>query len=138
MIEKNGGTVEGDLVTIQCQQPVAVRYEKAFEGMYPTGKRGINKKITDIQELEFNGNGVVIRGNVNASDEEYVAEVELYIDGQLAETAQLPASFAKRRYELFWKYRLTEGKHTVAFKWLNPQQGVSILISEMLVYCARK
>lgn len=138
MIEKNGGTVEGDLVTIQCQQPVAVRYEKAFEGMYPTGKRGINKKITDIQELEFNGNGVVIRGNVNASDEEYVAEVELYIDGQPAETAQLPASFAKRRYELFWKYRLAEGKHTVAFKWLNPQQGVSILISEMLVYCARK
>lgn len=51
----------------------------------------------------------MIRGNVNASDEEYVAEVELYIDGQLAETAQLPASFAKRRYELFWKYRLTEG-----------------------------
>ena len=106
--------------------------------MYPTGKRGINKKITDIQELEFNGNGVVIRGNVNASDEEYVAEVELYIDGQLAETAQLPASFAKRRYELFWKYRLTEGKHTIAFKWLNPQQGVSIQISEMLVYSARK
>lgn len=138
MIEKNGGTVEGDLVTIQCQQPVAVQYEKAFEGMYPTGKRGINKKITDIQELEFNGNGVVIRGNVNASDEEYVAEVELYIDGQLAETAQLPASFAKRRYELFWKYRLAEGKHTIAFKWLNPQQGVSIEINEMLVYSARK
>lgn len=111
---------------------------KSFRRNVSYRETGINKKITDIQELEFNGNGVVIRGNVNASDEEYVAEVELYIDGQLAETAQLPASFAKRRYELFWKYRLTEGKHTIAFKWLNPQQGVSIQISEMLVYSARK
>ena len=32
VIERNGGSVSGDEVTIKCQQPVAVRYEKAFGG----------------------------------------------------------------------------------------------------------
>ena len=34
MIERNGGKIDGETVTIKCQQPKPVRYEKAFEGIY--------------------------------------------------------------------------------------------------------
>ena len=58
----------------------------------------------------------------------------MYLDGKLIETANLPASFAVRRPELFWKYQLPEAKHTVSFKWLNPNENSSIYLSEILVY----
>lgn len=137
MIERNGGEIGENEVTIKYQKPVPVRFEKSFEGMYPTGKQVVNKGIQDAGELSFEGNGVVFKGGVASSDENYVAEVEMYIDGELTEKAKLPASFAKRRHELFWKYLLPEGKHTATFKWLNPQKGASINLSEMVVYGER-
>ena len=134
MIQRNGGSVADDKITIQCQKPVAVRYEKAFEGMYPKEKVAVNKPLKEVGELSFEGNGAVFKGYVQAKDEHYVAKVEMYIDGQLVETANLPASFAERRHELFWKYLLPEGKHTATFKWLNPTAGASIQMSELLIY----
>ena len=35
VIERNGGKVETESVTIKTQVPTAVRYEKSFEGLYP-------------------------------------------------------------------------------------------------------
>ena len=134
MIQRNGGSVVDDKITIQCQKPVAVRYEKAFEGMYPKEKVAVNKPLKEVGELSFEGNGAVFKGYVQAKDEHYVAKVEMYIDGQLVETANLPASFAERRHELFWKYLLPEGKHTATFKWLNPTADASIQMSELLIY----
>lgn len=134
VIERNGGKVSGDEVTIKCQQPVPVRYEKAFEGMYPTEKVMVNKLITEVNELAFDGTGVVFKGYVNAKDEAYVAKVEMYLDGQLVEIANLPASYTTRRNDLFWKYQLPKGKHLATFKWLNPQKDASIHFTETLIY----
>ena len=83
VIERNGGSVSGDEVTIKCQQPVAVRYEKAFEGMYPIEKVAVNKNLPDVGELPFEGTGAVFKGFVNAKDDKYVARVEMYLDGKL-------------------------------------------------------
>jgi hypothetical protein len=33
MIERNGGKNNGETVTIKCQQPTPVRYEKGFDGL---------------------------------------------------------------------------------------------------------
>ncbi len=134
MIRRNGGTVADDRIEILCQRPVAVRYEKAFEGMYPKEKIAVDKPLDKVGELSFEGNGFVCKGAVESADENYVARVELYVDGQLAETANLPASFAERRHELFWKYQLPEGKHTLSFKWLNPDGKATIHMSELLIY----
>lgn len=138
MIQRNGGSVDGGKITIRCQKPVAVRYEKAFEGLYPKEKVAINKPLNEVGELVFEGNGAVFKGYVQAKDEHYVAQVEMSIDGQRVETANLPASFAERRHELFWKYQLPEGKHTATFKWLNPAAGASIQMSELLIYTGTK
>ena len=66
-------------------------------------------------EVTFEGTGIVFKGNVQARDNEYVARVEMYIDGGISETANLPASYITRRHELFWKYQLPEKLHTVTF-----------------------
>lgn len=134
VIERNGGQVSGDDITIKGQQPLAVRYEKAFEGMYPIEKTVINKQITTLDPISFDGTGIVFKGGVHTKDDKYVARVEMYIDGELIETANLPASYTTRRNELFWKYQLPKGKHTATFNWLNPQKDVSIYYSEIVVY----
>jgi hypothetical protein len=134
VIERNGGKVGAEDVTIAYQTPAPVRYEKSFEGMYPVKKPGINKRIDEVGEFVFEGTGVVFRGNVNADDKNYVAKAEMYIDGALVETVDLPASYTKRRHELFWKYQLPKGKHTVTFKWLNPIPAANIRFGEAVIY----
>ena len=134
VVERNGGSVSGNEITIKCQQPVPVRYEKAFEGIYPVEKTSVNKQITALEPISFEGTGVIFKGGVHGKDDKYVARVEMYINGELIETANLPASYTTRRHELFWKYQLQKGKHTATFKWLNPQKDVSIHFSEIVVY----
>jgi len=134
VIERNGGKIDGDQVVIRCQEPVAVRYEKAFDGLYPVGKIELLKQIGEIGEVTFEGTGVVFKGYVRSHDDAYVAKVEMYLDGERIETANLPASYTTRRPELFWKYQLPKGKHRATFKWLNPDPGASVHFGEAVVY----
>jgi len=135
MIERGGGKVKDERVTIVCQQPVPVRYEKAFEGHYPVQKINVRRNISESSpEIEFEGIGFVAKGGLRCNDNEYVAELEVYLDGQLMETAKLPANGHGRRQEVTWKYQLPKGKHKVTFKWLNPKPGASINVSEALIY----
>jgi hypothetical protein len=136
MIERNGGKIEGDEVTIACQQPVAVKYEKNFEGLFPVGNRHLNKSLLDISELAFDGTGIVLRGEVQCVDKSYTAQVEVYIDDQLAETADLPADYVVRRVDLFWKYQLPNGQHKIRFKWLNPRNDAKIWADNAVIYAA--
>ena len=134
MIERNNGKINGNDITIKCQRPVAVRYEKAFEGHYPAKLIKNNKQINDLGEFSFEGIGVVFSGNLRSNDNDYVAKVEMYIDGNLTETANLPASRLTCRYDLFWKYQLPKGKHIVTFKWLNPVKDATINFGNILIY----
>ena len=135
LIKRNGGTVEGENITIKCQKPEPVRYEKAFEGHYPIEKRRINKRITDIPDgIEFEGIGFVISGNMRCSDRSYVGEVEIFVDGERIETARFPADQASRRYDVAWKYQLPKGKHKVAFNWLNERSDANIMVQNAFIY----
>lgn len=134
LIERNGGKIANDEVLISCQQPVPVKFEKSFEGIYPVSRIHIDKPLPEVGEVTFEGTGIVFKGYVRCDDNTYVARVEMYIDGEPVETADLPASYITRRHELFWKYQLPKKQHTVTFQWLNPQPGVSIHFGESLVY----
>ena len=63
-----------------------------------------------------------------------VLDGEMYIDGELAESVNLPAKTNARRNELFWKYQLPKGKHSVTFKWQNPEANAVIQLTGALVY----
>ena len=81
--------------------------------MYPIEKVAVNKNLPDVGELPFEGTGAVFKGFVNAKDDKYVARVEMYLDGELVETANLPASYTTRRNDLFWKY---QRRSTITYK----------------------
>ena len=134
MIERNGGTVNDTTVTIACQQPKAVRLEKAFENMYPIMRRNLNRMIDDFDKFEFEGTGFVMRGSVKAKSDDYIADVSVYIDGEKVEDVKLPVEFAKRRQEICWRYQLPKGKHVLTLKWNNPEKGAMVHCGEVILY----
>ena len=135
VIERNGGTVQGDTVTIRCQQPEPVVYEKSFEGIWPTEKIRIRQDITENPAVEFEGTGIVIRHPaIQGAKADYVAEVKVLIDGKAADTVRMPVDMQSRRYEMYWNYRLPKGKHRVTFEWLNPEKGVTMRLTEAIIY----
>ncbi len=136
-IEKNGGYVKGDVVTILAQKPSPVRFEKSFDGHYPLTKIPLTFSADNELSFEFEGIGFVIRGETAKWESEkvdFVINSEVYIDGKLVETPKLPANYTIRRYDLAWKYQLPKGKHTVKFKITNPSEKHLITYTEALVY----
>jgi len=134
MIERGGGNTQGDFVTIKCQEPVSVRFEQAFAGHYPVDRVRIRQNVTQNPKLEFEGIGFAMRGGVNCRDASYIAELEVFINGELMETAKLPAESRIRRHDLTWKYQLPKGKYTVTFNWLNPRPDANIWVNDAVIY----
>ena len=134
MIERNGGSVTGDSVTIAVQQPVAAPLEVSFPGFYPTKIIGWRKiQEQKIENLAFTGKGILINGHVSGPGD-YVAEVELIIDGQVAERAKLPVGYLERRNELAYTFDIPNGEHTATLKWLNPQKDAKMTIGSIIIY----
>ena len=136
VIERNGGKVDANSVTIKLQQPKAVRFEQSFEGHHPTEKKNITQVLKDEYQFEFNGIGFVVLGESAKWDSQstYVAKAEVYIDNKLVETVELPTSYTTRRYELFWKYQLPKSKHNIRLKILNADEKYPIRISNIITY----
>lgn len=138
VIKKEGGTVEAGNVTIKLQKPIAVKYEKSFEGHYPTDKVAVNLSLQSQSEFAFDGVGFVLKGYMKCTDEDYVATVEMYIDGVLKETVNLPvakaSSIDNRRVDLFHKYQLSNTTHNVNLKWLNPREDAEVYLGEAVIY----
>jgi hypothetical protein len=159
MIRSAGGTVEGEIIVIPHQAPVAVAFEQNFEKTYPVFRDRFDRSFTDELVYEFEGNGYIFYGNLVKNskidkdyidrvskrvgsemfglaepNDPYVAEMEVYIDGQLDEKVRMPMKNASRRLEPAWKYQMNEGKHTVKLKWLNPDSEYEIRINDIVVY----
>jgi hypothetical protein len=136
-IKQNGGKISGDLITIPLQSPATVRFEKSFEGHYPSAKiPGKFSENADEISFDFEGVGFVLKGDVSTGEKypNYVYHTELYIDGKLVEKPELPLSFTTRRHELAWKYNLPKGKHTVRLKILNVKKEHPIKGVEAIIY----
>lgn len=137
-IRQEGGSVQGNEITIRTQDPVAVRYEKSFEGHYPAGKIAVNKHLEKEAKQRFDGIGFVQKGFVKCQDPTYVARAEMWIDGKRVETINLPAAgdyaIDSRRVDLFHRYQLPKGEHEIAYRWLNPREDARIYLGEMLIY----
>lgn len=127
-IQMNGGKVEGEQVTIVTQPIRTVQLEQGFPNLYPIEKIDFNKEVQDLS-FDFEGTGFVLAGEgrkKKADSPEYTFEAELYVDGNKVETAKLPTRFTTRRLELFSKYPMPKGKHTVTIKVLNPNAGYEL------------
>lgn len=136
LIKRNGGRVIGDNIELPVQPVITVPFEKSFEGHYPTGKRWIGQDVKEEFELEFEGIGFIILGETAPwnSFSDYSFKAELYLDGKLIETGDLPTSFTTRRHELFWKYNLPNTKHHLTIKLLNPSAEHRMWVSHLITY----
>jgi hypothetical protein len=159
MIHIEGGSVEGDKIVIPFTAPVAVAFEQNFEKTYPVFRDRFDRSFTDSLIYDFTGNGYIFYGNLVKNskidknyidrvskrvgsevfglaepDDPYVAELEIYIDGILDETVKMPMKNTARRLEPAWKYQLSEGKHTVRLKWINPNPEYEIRINDIMIY----
>ena len=146
LIEKNGGKVSETEVTIP-QLPVKVLpLEQNFVNTYPVYRDQKDDWLEKEYEFDFSGNGFCIWGNLVClrgiskdyanrvskkhvgsevfalaeEQDDYVAEIEVWIDGQLDQVSILPMKGTSRKLEPAWKYQMSEGRHTVKMVWRNP------------------
>lgn len=133
-IERNGGKVNDKDVIIKVQKSNSVPLEQGCENMYPIQKRSIEKEVGDMGDFTFDGNGVMLNVTVNAKRNDYVALVEIYLDGKLTETRKLPVDFHDRTAELYWNPQIPMDKHTLTFKWVNPEDGATVKCGHGIVY----
>ena len=163
MIQIAGGKVDNDKITIPRQKPIPVAYEQNFENTYPIYRDRYDRSFTDELSYDFDGNGYIFYGNLvkcskidkNYIDrvskrvgseafglaeltDSYVALLDVYIDGKLDEMVKMPMKNTSRRLEPAWKYQLTEGKHNVRLKWLNPNKDYEIRINDIIIYSEKQ
>ena len=139
-IQRAGGKVSGDNVSIAVQQPVPVKFEKSFDGHYPLAKMPVRWSANkDEVSFNFDGIGFVIKGDASkwGDTSDYVLQTELYVDDKLVEKPRMPVSFTTRKYDLAFKYGLPKGKHSVKLKILNPGKEHPLRVNEAIVYTDR-
>ena len=128
VIALNGGSTEGDAVTIKTQVPQPVRLEQSFEGHWPVAKVSINKPLADLGEFTFEGKGAVFSYRFVMPIMDYKAQVEVFVDGALYKTVSLPASGNGRGTELCQIWDLPLGEHKVSFNWTNMTSPVDLIV----------
>jgi hypothetical protein len=141
VVLRNGGKVTKDQFVVMSQKPKEVRLEQSFEGLFPVEKRVLKKTFNDSLQVTFNGNSVVLLGEVQKTglDEiSYVAQLEAFIDGRKVENFTMPFDYIKRKYDIFSSYDLkTDGSHQLVIKVLNPNENYVINAKEMVVYSSK-
>lgn len=139
-IKKNGGEVSSTgTINLLREKAKAVAYEKNFEGHYPKERIPLNRSFVDSLSFEFDGVGMVIRGYaVNEAKNDHILRAALYIDDKLVEEANFPTDPTSSRTEMFWRYQLPDGKHTVKVKVLNHQEGHKMIGTDVLTYSSKK
>lgn len=130
----NGGKADGDDVTIKYQSPVPVRLEESFPNHYPVEKRTVGRSLDEPVDIEFNGKGITAGYSMKSADDSYVGEIEVFLDGTAAGVVKLPAAFGPRKQELFCKYGLDDTVHKLSFRWLNPDNNVSLSVTSAIIY----
>jgi len=140
VIKANGGEVKSDRYTINVQKPQKVKLETSFEGFYPNTRTEIKYDLGVERDFKFDGTGVALMGLVRKDKEDsgnYVALLNVSIDGKFVEKVEMPFDYIKRKYDIFYKYGLTPGNHVLNVKWLNPNDSYAIQCKDLVTYSSK-
>ncbi|MBO4624340.1 MAG: ADP-ribosylglycohydrolase family protein [Bacteroidales bacterium] len=142
VIERDGGSVSEDAVTIKVQQPQPVRLEQNFEGYYPTGRKDIKKPYTEVVDYAFEGKGVVVTYHfvlpTPYDGKGYEAVVDVIVDGQVCKTVSLPTAGRGQTRELCCIWDLNPGEHRISFDWKNKPKDVDLVINCLIPFADKK
>ena len=139
MIERYGGSIGDDDVTIKVQEPASVRLEQGFVGMYPklltSGIQNLGTEDAGQNSFKFHGCGVVVYGNISCSTTSYEAQLEVTIDGKVDRVVPLCSDFNKRTADaIYWNYDLKDEDHEISFRLLNPLKEANIKADRVIYY----
>lgn len=139
MVERNGGSIDGDQVTLPSQVPNVMPLEIGFDGIYPKSRSRVGVSLVGSDNehtLQIEGCGFVIGGRAvkEAQLPDSTLEVEVYIDGELFEVAKLPTLSLVRRHEVTWKYDLPEGAHAIRLVPRDLPDGYRVELGDCIVY----
>jgi len=140
ILKMNGAEMTDDVVTIPFEEIEPVQLEVGFEGHYPKELIWIRKKLDEENaeySFEFEGNGFAIKGSAAKEygiEEEHIFNLEMYIDGELVEESTMPTDYRTRKFDVAWKYQLSDGMHEVQLKVVNPKKGYEINMGDMITY----
>lgn len=131
------GDTSAETIRIPSVKTVTAPFEENFAGHYPHAFIPLGKAFSNEFTFDIEGNGFVIRGHSakkKPDAEDYVLRAALYIDGKEVAVAGFPTDPIKSRTELFWRYQLPVGKHTILIKVLNPHPSFEFRTVDCLVY----
>ena len=135
MIERGGGKVTADEVIIKYQKPKTVRYEQSFPGIVPVERKSIKKKLSDAAfTLDADCAGILINGGVVTKNKDYVAQLEVMLDGGAPQQFDMPASYRLRRLDIYWNFEMKQKTHNLTLRWLNPIDGVDIYVTDAVLF----
>lgn len=139
LIDMNQGSTSDEQVKIKVQNPEKLRFEESFTGMYPAKELLIRKDYLDENiVIDFDGNGIVVLGNVKSkcgeSWSDYVAILDVYMDGVKVEQIKMPFDYIVRKYDIYHKYLLDEGQHTLEIEWVNKNPDYRLYLKSYVVY----
>lgn len=139
VIEKNGGSVTETNISIPVQIPETLKLEQSFQGLYPASELLIRKDhLEEPIVVNFTGNGVVVLGNLRSvcgvSKSDYVALLDVYVDGEKTEQIKMPFDYIIRKYDIYHKYLLPQGTHKVEIKWVNQNPDFRMYLKSVVTY----
>ena len=162
LIRTCGGEVGEKAVKIPVKAVETLPLERNFTDTYPVFRDQKDDWMSGTYEFDFTGNGFVIWGNLVCmrgisadyaarvskkhvgsevfalaeENDDYVAEIEVWIDGELDQVSMLPMRGTSRKLEPAWKYCLPQGRHKVRMVWRNPQPSTYLLRINAIQYYA--
>lgn len=138
LIQNNGGSVENGVVKLLVQQPVQLAFEESFTGLIPLERRIFNKDLYgEPITADFTGNGIVVMGavkRVTGTNNDYVANLEVTVDGVKEGTILMPFDYIKRKYDIYHRYFTSVEKHSVKITWTNPDPDFRINMKDVVIY----
>jgi ADP-ribosylglycohydrolase len=139
VIERNGGSVADSSINIKVQKPETLKFEESFAGLYPASELLI--RVDHLEEpivVNFNGNGVVVLGNVKSvcgvSKSDYIALLDVYVDGVKTEQLKMPFDYIVRKYDIYHNYSLLQGDHKIEIKWVNQNPDFRMYLKSVVTY----
>lgn len=139
VIAQNGGKVNENFVEIKCQKPKKVRFEQSFPNLVPIKKLTFGYDIVkDVTITEECAAIAINASTVNKANTDYVAELEIKVDGKVVEIAKMPVNYITRKLDLYWNYDLKPGKHTFEIRHLNPEPEARVILGYAVTYKKEK
>src|SRR5690606_30158070 len=100
-------------------------------------KVAVHKNIRSEYGFEFEGTGIVLRGDARKRSNalpDYVFELALLIDGEKVDEFRMSTNFRTRRHDIFWRYQLPKGRHKIMVVITNPKDGYHLRAPDYIVY----